>query len=240
MKWLHRRPHSAEPGAWRLGFASGFAAFAALLVTLAYIASVVVSFTTADLGPPRTVGVPLRVVAGETDAVLLMTVQKESRTVGGGGRWSTHRGFETVTHFDVWRLDGATAQPVWRKRLATEREAGNIHDLGVLGADGDRFWLFLRGPVVASIATGEVLAGAAAIEDRNPALKDVRPLQSCHYICCAGYELVFTAADARAWQVDAATLEAAPWAPKTAARRPSAIGPPQYASSSLSTFQKRG
>jgi hypothetical protein len=239
MKWPNQRSDPGETSTWRLGFASGVAAFASLLVTLAYVASVVVSFRTAELEAPRTVGVPVRVSANGVDAVLLMTVQKESRTVGGGSRWRTYRGFETVTHFDVWRIDGATARPVWRKRLLTER-AGNVYDLGVLGADGDRFWYFLRGPAVASIATGEVLGGAAAIEDRNAALKGVVPTDKGYYKFFDGYGLVFTSADARAWQVDAATLEAVPWQPKAAVRRASAIGPPYYAASSSTSFQKRG
>jgi hypothetical protein len=234
------KDHSTDrPSGWRLGFASGFAAFAMLLIGAAYVGSLIIHAHMAEIGPPRVAGTPLRVAAPDGDAVFVMTSQKETRIVGGAGRWSTYRGFETVVHFDLWRFDAAALRPVWRKRLLTDARP-NLSKVGVLGADGDRVWLFLGGPVVASTASGEVVGGAAAIEDRNPALKNVVPLDEGHYRFFHGYGLVFTAADARAWRVDAATLEATPWDAKTAVKRPSAIGLPHYAPSSLTTFQKRG
>lgn len=239
MRFRFKRHDTDAPSAWRLGFASGIAAFAALLVAAAYVMSWVVHLHMAELGPPRSAGTPLRVPTGDGDAVFLMTSQKETRIAGGGGRWRTYRGFETVVHFDVWRFDAATLRPVWRRRLLTDGRP-DLSKVGVLGGDGDRVWMFLGGPVVASMATGEVLGGAAAIEDRNPALRNVMPLDEGHYRFFEGYGLVFTSADARAWRVDAATLEATPWQSKSAVKRASAIGLPYYAPSSPTTFQKRG
>jgi hypothetical protein len=159
--------------------------------------------------------------------------------VGGGSRWMTLAGFEKVMHVDVWRLDAVTAQPVWRKRFITERD-GNIIGLGLLGADGDRVWLFLREPVIISAANGEVLADAKAIESRNEPLKGVLPKQMGHYQFFDGHGLVFTAADARAWMLHAQKLTATPWEPKTATPRADAVAPAYFSPTSLTQMQKRG
>lgn len=220
---------------FRLGFVSGLFFFVSVISTVAYIASVWVSFRMAELEPPRAIEAPLRTAAG----VFMMTTQYETRVTGGGSRWRTLGGFEKVMHVDLWRLDAASAQPAWRKRLLTERE-GNSLGLRLLGADGDRLWLFLREPLVVSPTNGDVLADAKAIEERNPPLRGVLPKQMGHYRFFDGHGLVFTAADARAWLLDAQTLAATAWQPNSAKPRASAIAPAYFSPTTLTSFQKRG
>ena len=236
---MQRSSNDKPPAAWRVGFASGVAAFASLLVMVAYAVSLYVSWQTTRVEAPRTIGTPLRLTSDAGDAFFMVTAQQETRTVGGTGRWATYHGFETVTHLDLWRLDARTAQPTWRKRLRTERN-GSTFDIALMGAEGDRIWLFLREPLVLSAASGEILADAITIEARNPPLAGVLPRQKGHYSFFNGYGLVFTAADARAWRLDLQSLTATPWEPKSAARNPAAISTPHYAPQSLTTFQKRG
>lgn len=224
---------------WRLGFFSGILFFASVIGLVAYLGSLWVSFNMAELEPPRTVEVPLRVSDASGDAVFLLTTQYETRVTGGGSRWRTLQGFEKVMHVDIWRLDATTAQPVWRKRLLTERE-GNILGLKLLGADDGRLWLFLREPVVVSGDTGEIVAGAKEIEERNPPLQGVLPRDAGHYRFFSGYGLAFTAADARAWLVDVQTLAVVPWRGSGPIARENAVGPPYYVASSTKSFQMRG
>lgn len=233
MRRFWRKPD--EPTTFRLGFASGFFFFASLIGVVSYVGSVVVAWRAAELEAPRTVGAPLRA----PDGIFLLTTQYETRVAGGGSRWSAYRGLEKVTHVDAWRLDAISAQPVWRKRLSTE-SGGSTLELALLGADGDRLWIFRREPLALSIEKGEVLAGAAAIEARNPALRGVLPKAVGHYRFFDGHGLALTAADARAWLLDAQTLAAVPWVGKGAVAREGAVGPAYYAPSNTKSFQLRG
>jgi len=237
---FRRNPDEPRPPtAWRLGFASGVAALASLLVLIAYLISMWVAVAAGRVEAPRTLGAPLRVAAPGVDGVFLLTAQQETRVTGGRSRWSAHRGTETVTHVDLWRFDVSSMQPVWRRRLLTER-GGSIGDLALMGADGARLWVFLRQPLVLDLASGDVIGNASVIEARNTPLQGVLPRQLNHYRFFEGYGLVFTAADARAWVLDAGTFVATPWQAKGTPRRPATIGPAYLAPNSLTTFQKRG
>jgi hypothetical protein len=119
-------------------------------------------------------------------------------------------------------------QPVWRKRLMSER-GGDPRDVGLLGADEGRLWLFMREPIVVSIENGDVLAETKAIEARNPPLKGAVPRTVNQYRFFDGYGLVFTTADARAWLVDVLTLAAVPWQGPGPIARETTTGPQHFA-----------
>jgi hypothetical protein len=230
---------SDEPRTWRLAFMSGVFAFPTIIGVVAYISMVVIAFTQTGVEPARTIGAPLRVATAGMDAIFMLTAQQEERVVGGMSRWMAYRGFETVTHVDLWRFDLASGQPAWRKRLVTGRGT-SIFDYALWGADGDRIWMFMREPQVRAAANGDLIADASVIEARNPQLKGVLPRQTTHYQFFDQYGLAFTAADARAWLLDGQTLAAVSWPNKTIAPKPSAVAPPRSAGSSITVFQKRG
>jgi hypothetical protein len=172
-----------------------------------------------DPEPPRTIGAPLR-AAG---AVFVLTAEFERRDPAEGHRWNPFRRDEKVVHVDLARFDAQSAQPTWRRRLLTER-GNSTADLGLLGADDDRLWVFVREPLVLSLATGETLSDTKAIEARNPALKGTVPRRMSHYRFHDGYGLVLTGADAREWLVDVQTLATVPWQGPGPIARETAIG----------------
>ena len=194
-------------------------AFASIVAAVAGLGTLWIGCSSEGPEPPRTLGAPLR-AAG---AVFLLTAEFERRDPAEGSRWTPFRGVEKVMHVDVSRFDEKSAEPAWRRRLLTERE-GSTADLGLLGADDDRLWVFVREPLVLSLATGEVLAGAKAIEARNPALKGAVPRRMGRYRFYDGYGLVLTAADGREWLVDVQTLASVPWQGPGPIARESAIG----------------
>lgn len=213
-----------ETRIWRLGFTSGVFAFASVIGAIAYLVSVWVAYNMAGVESPRMLGAPLRT----PDGVFMLTAQYETRVAGGGSRWQTFRGFEKVMHLDLWRLDAISVRPIWRNRIKSER-GGTILNVGLLGADDGRLWLFMREPIVVSSENGEVLARTKAIEARNPPLEGVVPRAMSQYRFFEGYGLVLTtAADARAWLLDVQTLAAVPWRGPGPIARETAIGPQHF------------
>jgi hypothetical protein len=122
---------SAKPGMWRLGFVSGILAFASVLVAVAYVAQIWIVHRMVGVDPPRTIGTPLRMPAGDAAGVFLLSVQEETRQVGSR-RWGVVR-FEQVTHIDLWRFDVASAQPVCRRRSPLDFPSSAA---GVIGRNG--------------------------------------------------------------------------------------------------------
>lgn len=239
---LFRGPHRSDekrPRGYRLGFAAGVTAVLTGLISIAYLVALFVNWRLGDPGSPEIHGAPLRIAVAGSDAVFLMSSQWETRITGGSHRWRVDRGTEKVLHVDLWRFDAATMQPAWRRRLLTERH-GVRSQLALLGADGDRLWLFVRQPIVVSATDGGVMGNAERIEARNPPLAGVLPRDSGFYKFFAGHGLVLTSADARAWRIDAATLEAKPWLPQSSKPRDSLVAPPYFVPMSTSSFQKRG
>ena len=213
---------------------TGVVAVLATIGVGAYCGAVWVASRSAHVEPPRTVAAPLRTA----DSVFLMTSQHEARVTGGGSKWTAFRGLEKVTHVDVWRLDAKSARAVWRKRLFTEHE-GNVVELGLLGVDDDRLWVFVRQPLLLSIEDGKVVADALAIAARNASLKGAMPRHKRDYLFFEGHGLVFTAADARPWLVDVQTLVSVPWQGRGPMQRETAIGPQHFTPHTIG-FQKRG
>lgn len=194
-------------------------AFASIVGALACIGALGAGCSREGAEAPRTLGAPLR-AAG---AVFVLTAELESRGPGEGSRWTPFRGFGKDMHVEVARFDAKSEQPTWRRRLLTERESDTA-ELRLLGADDDRLWVLAREPLVLSLATGEVLAGAKAIEARNPELKGAVPRRMSHYRFFDGYGLVITGTDKREWLVDVQTLATVPWQGPGPIARETAIG----------------
>ena len=124
------------------------------------------------LGPVRTFGPALR----SGDRVFLLT-----------GQWRTLFSLddegprETDLFVDLWAFDAATAKPLWRRRLQTERN-GAMAGRSILGAEGSTLWLLLpRGVVAASLTDGAIQADGARIEARNPQLKGLLPKEHRYF-----------------------------------------------------------
>src|SRR6476661_8580995 len=96
---------SAKPSMYRLGFASGVFAFISLIGVVVYVAQIWVAYRMAGVDPPRMIGAPLHVTGENIAGVFVLTIQEETRPVDGGSRWLTTRGFEQVSHVDLWRFD---------------------------------------------------------------------------------------------------------------------------------------
>lgn len=171
-------------------------------------------------------GAPVFAKVAEGERVYLLTGQW--RRIRQAGRNTS--GYEyTEFYVDMWAVDAATAKPVWRKRLETERGGGYL-DREFLGVDGNAVWLLLHGKLVAlSASDGSVVAPVGKVEELNPELKGLMPTDS-RYIVFDSRGLCITAADARQWRVDPATFKVAevvpvPQPPKEGASPPEFISP---------------
>ncbi len=171
-------------------------------------------------------GAPVFAKVAEGERVYLLTGQW--RRIRPPGRYNSGYDY-TEFYVDMWAVDAATAKPLWRKRLETERGGGFI-DREFLGVDGNVIWLVLHSKLVAiSASDGSVLAPVGRVEELNPELKGLMPTDS-RYIVFDSRGLCITAADARQWRVDPATfkvtaVEEVPKPPKEGAFPPEFITP---------------
>lgn len=154
------------------------------------------------LTPLKLVPYPLR--AG--DRVFLLTGQWKTKIHFHSGSSS---GFDAIRTTDMllelWCFDARSAVPKWRKRLLTERD-GAMYGYKLLGAQGDLVWITTpRGPMAASMSDGTIRATAASLEATNPELKGLVPKEQQFYTFDR-QGLLMTAADARKWRLDPATL----------------------------------
>lgn len=189
------------------------------------------------VGPPRLLGAPLRHAGADGDAVFLLTSHAETRLVSGG-RFAASSWRLTDVHVDLWRIDPATARPVWRRRLLTERQRSRRAPipapapLALLGADGNTLWVLAPDLRAVSATDGSLRLDAATLEARTPALRGVLPRERRYYVLAAE-GLLIMAADARVFAVDGATLAARPVTSGTAlvpdsagrVRRPAYLAP---------------
>lgn len=137
------------------------------------------------------------------------------RHLGGGGRrvigkWVT----EIYYHFDLQAHDPATADRLWKKRLATVKDdaGGHTAQARLLGQEGEVVWMFLNdGPVAVSSKDGSQLADRRTIEERNPTLRGLIPKDLDFYAYDGG--LVITAADARRFRILTPDVAAEPYTP---------------------------
>lgn len=181
------------------------------------------------LHPPKTIDAPVRTA----DRVYILTQQLHTRFDFSIESFEP-RIAETFVYTDIWAFDSASAAPLWRKRLDTEKRVANSRK-SFLGAEGEVLWILLPGGLVAvDAATGAVRADSAAIEAANPSLHGLLP-KDRQYIHFAGKGLILRAADGREWRLHPNGFKAE--TPGTAV--PSAHPPAYLAPSSPGLFQQR-
>lgn len=175
------------------------------------------------LSPPDILGGVVRIADGEEgDRLYFLTSQWEKRLsrVGGSRSSSSTR---TISWLDVdlWALDAATAQPVFRKRIKRDKVNG---DFKALGVDQGILWARLPELVGIRLSDGSIAVDREKIEARNPDLKGWLPkapqvgiflteqMQPLKFVPAVG--LVVRLEDARWMRIDPLSLEATPYAPQ--------------------------
>jgi hypothetical protein len=178
-------------------------------------------FNETGYSPLGLMGAPVFAKTAEGERAYMLTGQW--RLIRQPGRRTS--GYEYVEFYvDMWAVDAATAKPVWRKRLETER-GGGMMDREFLGVDGNAVWLLLHGKLVAlSASDGSVIAPVGKVEELNPELKGLMPTDS-RYIVFDLRGLCITAADARFWRVDPATFKVTEVVPVPQPRKEGAFSP---------------
>lgn len=183
---------------------------------------------------------------GMFGAPVFVTEQGGGRAYFLTGQWRTFRTVsrgassgQITTYFyvDLWAVDAATAKPIWRKRLDSER-GGGMSDRTLLGADNGTLWLLMKSRLVAvSAADGSVLAEAGHVESQNPELQGLMPTEDRFYLFDTR-GLIVTAADARQWRIDPVTFKASP-APPVGEPNATAFPPVFYTPSGTSVHLVR-
>jgi hypothetical protein len=124
-------------------------------------------------GPARVANGVLRLASDQGDRLAFLTSQWERRHVYLGGlRTGGSRRSVAHLHIDFWLVDVATARPLRRVRLRTDKQLG---DVAVLGADRGILWARLPDLIGLRLADGSVVADRARVAAANPALASVLP-----------------------------------------------------------------
>lgn len=179
-----------------------------ILIAVYFIAS---AFFEQGYTPLGNFGAPVVAKYDDGDRAFLLTGQW--RTLTFTGRGSTGRS-TTNFYVDLWSFDAATAKPLWRKRLESER-GGGYHDRTLMGVHGKTVWLLIRQQIVAiSAENGAVLLTAGKLEGLNPELRGLMPTED-RYFTFDGRGLLITTADARQWRIDPSTFKVQPVASDT-------------------------
>jgi hypothetical protein len=187
---------------------------------------------TSTFQPPERQGQAMLVMHEGKPKLWLLLKQEESRQVSYGGGGRSIGGFrnDSFFHFDLQAHDVRTTQPAWKLRLLTlgdpaaggsnpSRVIGSSAGARLLGQEGDTVWALVdHRPMALSAADGSVKADAAALQQRNPALKGMLPSSSDLYAFEAG--LVITAADAQRWRVQGGGFSATPYQPPAPPKAP--------------------
>lgn len=175
------------------------------------------------LTPPDILGGPVRVTDESGDRLYYLTSQWEKRISRvGGARYTSSSRTTSWLFIDLWAVDAATAQPVFRKRIKKDKVNGDEIAMGV-----EQGILWARIPEFAGIrlADGAIVADSAKIEARNPSLKGLMPkppgagmfltesMQPLKFDPDAG--MIVRLDDARQVRIDPVTLEATPYVPPT-------------------------
>ncbi len=202
-----------HPGSWNSWLAGVF-----LTLTLGACSS-------SHKEPMEVQGRPAMVDDDGQKRLWVLGKQEEVRQVRvGGSRYMLgNLRSDTFFHFTVQALDPITSRPLWTQQLLTlgdpdaqgtkpSRVIGSGAGAQLLGQDGDTVWLLIDSePFAVSAHDGHVLADAAAIEQRNPALKGLLPAEAKYYSFDRG--LVVMTADARHLVVRGSGLEAVDYVP---------------------------
>ena len=166
------------------------------------------------LEPPSVLGEPLRYSDAGADRVYLLTRQWETRRSAIYGRSSTSYRQQSRLHLDLCVFDPATAQPLRRHRLHSEKSSVQAAPLGI-----DKGILWARGPELLGIrlSDGAVVADNTRVAARNPALRGLLPLPPPTTFLTEPMQplkfensLVLTLSDARRVRIDPVSLEATP------------------------------
>ncbi len=211
---------------------------AIVLLSLAAFGAVVLARAAEHETPPALRGAPLRVVASDGDALLLLTAHEERHFLSGRGGSRRVR----IQHpLDLWRFDPATATPRWRRRLltATGARAAAAFGARLIGAHDGTLWLQADGLRAVALADGRPLGNADSIEARSPTLRGVMPTEA-RFVTLADDGLRIMATDARVHRVDPATLVAQPVAAPPVAGSAAVTRPAPWIPSSGTAFATRG
>lgn len=184
------------------------------------------------LTPPEILGGPVHQSDEHGDRLYYLTSQWEKRISRvGGTRYSSNRKTTSWLNIDLWALDAATAQPVFRKRLKKDKVNG---DLAAMGVEQGILWA--RIPELAGIrlSDGAIVADRAKIEARNPSLSGMMPkppqlgiflpesMQPLKFDPAAG--MIVRLDDARQVRIDPLTLEATPYVANPEGKQPATAG----------------
>ncbi len=180
------------------------------------------------LTPPEILAGPVHQSNEHGDRLYYLTSQWEKRISRvGGTRFSTNRKTTSWLHVDLWALDAATAQPVFRKRLKKDKVNG---DLSAMGVEHGILWA--RIPELAGIrlSDGVIVADSSKIEARNSSLAGLMPkppqlgtflpesMQPLKFDPAAG--MIVRLDDARQVRIDPLTLEATPYVADPKGKQP--------------------
>jgi hypothetical protein len=106
---------------------------------------------------------------------------------------------------DIWAFDASTTMPVYRRRLQTIRN-GAMQNRSILGAHGKTLWILLpTGPHALNRDTGDVAAAPARIEEINPNLRGLLPVES-RFLTFTAAGLAIKTLDGRTWHIHPETL----------------------------------
>jgi len=173
--------------------------------------------------PHELQGSPAMVADNGQPRLWVLSKQEERRMVGiGRGRQASGWRTDTFFHFRVQAFDPAAARLLWEQTVltlgdpaasgSTSRVLGSASGGRLLGQQGDRVWLLVDGqPIALSADDGERIADVARIEQDNPALKGLLPVEAQFYGFDRG--LMFMSTDGRRFVIRGSTFKAEPYAP---------------------------
>ncbi len=128
-----------------------------------------------QLGPPGIQGGVLRTAGERGEVLVLLTSQWERRYLSIGGVQvgsSSRRSNSARLHVDLWWIDVASARPLRRQRLSTDKQ---LSDMSLLGIERGVLWL--RAPDILGIRLrdGARMVDRERIGHANPALAAMLP-----------------------------------------------------------------
>lgn len=174
------------------------------------------------LTPPEILGGVVRVDDEKGSRLYYLTGQWEKRIIRIGSSRNSSSKTLSWYNVDLWEIDGATAQPLHRRRIKRDKVNSDMKALGM-----DQGILWARIPELAGIrlTDGQIVADKARIEAKNPSLATLipKPPQSAFFLTESQQPLKFDPGsgmtvrldDARIVRIDPITLEATPHVPHT-------------------------